>query len=196
VRRAGGRDRISELSELAEVREAVERERAGPSAARRWLLLSVMAAIAGCGGGAPSLRVEAGSSGDAPVFVLSASSARSTPFPLATLQVHSCRSLVAARSRSWIPPREQAAWYVDWWPRGTDHPAPAVERVVYGDIPRGMTEDRPAAPLEADGCYVVQAVSAAGAGGSQGVRAGFRIAHGAVLPLAPAEIDSLVRGSS
>lgn len=154
-----------------------------------------MAAIAACGGGASSLRVEAGSSGDAPVFVLSTSSERPTPFPLATLQVHSCRSLVAARSRSWIPPREQAAWYVDWWPRGSAHPAPTLERVAYGEIPPGMTEDRPAAPLDAEGCYVVQAFSAAGAGGSQGVRAGFRIADGAVHPLAPAEIDSLVRGS-
>ncbi|HEY7460576.1 MAG TPA: hypothetical protein VIC59_01705 [Gemmatimonadota bacterium] len=175
------------------MRRACPRGRRFRPPGQRWLPLGVMAVITACGGGAPRLRVEAGAAG-APVFMLSAASKRSAPFPLATLQVHSCRSLVAARPTSWIPPREQAAWYVDWWPRGSDHPAPAVERVVYGEIPRGMTEDRPAAPLDAEGCYVVQAVSATGAGGSQGVRAGFRIADGAVLPLAPAEIDSLVRG--
>jgi hypothetical protein len=107
--------------------------------------------------------------------------------------VHACDDLVQARSTSWVPSREGAAWYIDWWPRRA--PIPEMERVVYGEVPRGMQQDRPAEPLEGGaGCYVVQAASGGGAGGSKSVRAGFRVsADGSVAELSAAEIDSLVR---
>jgi hypothetical protein len=161
---------------------------------RRAAALAALAALTGCGG-SPRVLVEQGSPGAGPVFRLSASDDGSGALRLATLQVHSCEAVVEARTTSWIAPRERAAWYIDWWPRDAEHPAPAPARVAYGRVPAGMQEDRPAEPLERSrGCYVVQAVSAGGAGGSKGARAGFRVsAGGSVAPLSAAEIDSLVR---
>jgi hypothetical protein len=165
------------------------------SAAGAALLCAVWAAGLSCGDGSPRIWLERGSPAAAPIFGFSLGEEIAEPFLLGTFQVHSCESVVNARSRSWVPPRERAAWYVDWWPRDSRHPPPEVRRVTYGTVPRGMTEDRPAEPLDAGGgCYLVQAISAAGAGGAKGLRTGFRTdATGSPRELTSAQIDSIVK---
>jgi hypothetical protein len=154
----------------------------------------LLASVLACGPGeAARIWLQPGSAG-VPVFGLSLSDRGARPFPLGSLQIHTCRSVTSARSTSWIPPREEAVWYIDWWPRDADHPAPRVETVVYGDVPDGMQEDHPASPLGGSGaCYVVQAAGGGG-GGARTLRTGFRITEsGATRELTPAQIDSIVR---
>ena len=153
----------------------------------------LLSGLLACGGGNARIWLEPGSA-ESPAFGLSLSEAEASPFPLGSLQVHTCRSVTSARSTSWIPARDQAVWYIDWWPRDGDHLAPEVNVVTYGRVPGGMHEDRPATPLGGAGaCYVVQA-SGGGAGRTKSLRTGFRIADdGAAQELTPAQIDSILR---
>jgi hypothetical protein len=157
------------------------------------LLLAVSVA---CAKGSARIWLQGGS-GERPTFGLALSEGAADPFPLGSFQVHTCESVKRARATSWIPPRDQAVWYMDWWPRDRAHPVPGIRRITYGIVPDGMQEDRPATALDGSGaCYVVQAAGA-GASGSNSLRTGFRITGtGTARELTAAEIDSLLEAPS
>jgi hypothetical protein len=154
-------------------------------------ILLIAASIA-CEDGSARIWLQGGSA-ERPTFGLALSQGAADPFPLGSLQVHTCRSVTRARATSWIAPRDQAIWYIDWWPRDRIHPVPGLRAVTYGIVPDGMQEDRPATALDGPGaCYVVQAAGA-GASGSNSLRTGFRITEaGTVRELTAAEIDSVL----
>lgn len=80
------------------------------------------------------------------VFVLGPDRARSRPIDLGMLRVDTCEAV----SGGGYPDAAQALWFLE-----AVEEAPAVERLVYGEVPSGMSEVRAARQLERGGCYVV-----------------------------------------
>ena len=108
------------------------------------------------------------------------------------LYLYPCSTIQNRGSEGYYPSRKQATWAVV---EQTSDPKPPTNRIVYGQIPRGLHLVQGPQPLDSPGCYVLLVYATDTHGDIRSATTGFRIdATGNVTEMSRSEYRKVFGG--